>query len=203
MYRTPQALIRRTSPRARIALIPVVIFAFAFPGAASADKGGKPRRDTTAPNVAIASPLPGGALSGTVTVFGSASDNVQVAKVEVAVDGTYRLAQASSAWSAALDTTAYVGGSHTISARATDSSGNAAVTSVTVSFDNAAPDTTAPTVAVAAPASGVTVSGTATVSGSAFDDLQLARVEIGVDGGVHRLASGTAAGASRSTRLRS
>ena len=52
-------------------------------------------------------------------------------------------------------------------------------------------DRTIPSVAIAAPSAGATVSSTITVSGSAADNASLARVEVGVDGGAYRAATGT------------
>ena len=47
----------------------------------------------------IASPAAGATLGGTVTVSGSASDNVSVSKVELRVDGNaYQLASGTSSW---------------------------------------------------------------------------------------------------------
>ena len=94
--------------------------------------------DTTAPSAAIAAPSSGSILSGTIMVAGSASDNASVSRTEVKVDsGTWRTATGTNSWNHALDTAAYADGSHTISARSTDSSGNvSAPTSVTVTFDN-------------------------------------------------------------------
>lgn len=96
--------------------------------------------DTTAPTVSILAPSPNSSLAGTVTVSGSASDNVAVASVAVSVDGgPYSGASGSSSWSYQLDTAAYLNGTHTISARAMDSSGNSKVTSEFVNISNSAP----------------------------------------------------------------
>jgi hypothetical protein len=95
--------------------------------------------DTTPPVIAISAPTSGSTVSGTITVAGSASDNAGVAKVELAVDGSYSAAQGTTAWTASLDTTALSNGSHTLTARATDTSGNTATTSVTVTASNGLP----------------------------------------------------------------
>jgi Bacterial Ig domain len=100
-----------------------------------------PPPDTTPPTVAISAPADGSTLSGTVSVSGSASDNVGVSTVQVSVDGTadggaYHAAQGTSSWSYSLDTTTLTNGSHTISARATDTSGNVYTTSESVTVQN-------------------------------------------------------------------
>ena len=161
-------------------------------GTAEAGKTPPRKRDTTPPSVTIAAPLAGSTVSGIVSVSGTASDNAQLARVEVSLDGgAYRLAQGTATWSFALDTAAVPSGSHTISARATDGSGNAAVASVSVNVKNTTADTSPPAVAVVAPANGAVVSGTISVSGTAFDNVKLARVDVAVDGGAFQSATGT------------
>jgi hypothetical protein len=93
--------------------------------------------DTTPPQIAISSPAPDSTLHGTLTLAGSAPDNVQTTKVEVSVDGApYRLAEGTDSWTYALDTTTLPNGAHSLSARATDSSGNTAATAETVTVQN-------------------------------------------------------------------
>lgn len=95
--------------------------------------------DTTPPKVSIATPSAGTSVAGTTNVSGGASDNVAVAKVEISVDGgTFGQAQGTTtSWNYALDTTSLTNGLHTLTARATDTSGNAASTSESVSVQNA------------------------------------------------------------------
>ncbi|WP_157202565.1 Ig-like domain-containing protein [Calidithermus chliarophilus] len=93
--------------------------------------------DTTNPTVGFTSPAAGATLSGTVSVAGTASDNVAVAKVELSVDGgAYRLAQGTANWSFTLDTTGLGNGAHTLTVRATDTSGNTASASLGVNVSN-------------------------------------------------------------------
>jgi hypothetical protein len=159
---------------------------------------GKPARsaDTTPPTVSITAPGAGVTVAGTVTVSGKAADNSSLTSVAVKVDaGAYKTATGTSAWSAPVDSTAYADGTHTITAQATDGAGNRTTATVTVTVQNAAAtppaDTTAPTVAFAAPTAGATLSGTATVSGSAADDTSVVAVATSVDGGTWTAASGT------------
>ena len=93
--------------------------------------------DTTAPSVNIGSPANGSTVSGTITVSGTSADNVSVSKVETSVDGgAYSMASGTTSWSRTLDTTTLSNGSHTISARATDTSNNVRSTSVSVTVSN-------------------------------------------------------------------
>ena len=95
-----------------------------------------------APTLTITAPANGATVSGTVAVTGTASDDAGVAKVEVSVDGgSYSAASGTQSWSASLNTTALSNGTHTVSARATDTGGLTAVKSISVNVSNS---TTAP-----------------------------------------------------------
>lgn len=93
-------------------------------------------KDTTPPSVSISSPGAGSTLSGTVTVTASASDNVAVASVQFALDGTSLGADATAPYTASLNTTSFANGGHTLTATATDTSGNTAVASIPVTISN-------------------------------------------------------------------
>jgi Bacterial Ig domain len=148
------------------------------------------------PSVAIGAPTSGATVAGTIAVSGTASDDVGVARVDVQVDGgTWTTASGTTSWSSSIDTTALANGPHTIAARATDTGGLQATTSIAVSVSNAIavvpPPDAPPTIRMGAPASGATVAGTIAVSGTASDDVGVARVDVQVDGGTWRTASGT------------
>ncbi len=95
--------------------------------------------DLVEPTVSISSPLDGALLiSPTARISGTASDDVGVDKVECSTDAvTWVLASGTTTWS--VDLTLFEG-SNVIYARATDSSGNTATTSVTVTVEVAPPD---------------------------------------------------------------
>lgn len=179
----------------RLAAAAVAFVFFAMGGTASAGKpgggGGKPKADTTPPSVKISSPAAGAAVHGTITVAGTASDNVQVASVAVSVDGgAYAAAAETTSWSFGLDTRALADGAHTVTARAKDAAGNTSTASVGFSSSNTA-DTTPPVVAISAPSGGATVGGHVSVSGTATDAGGLAGVSVSVDGGLPQPATGT------------
>jgi hypothetical protein len=90
-----------------------------------------PTPDEVAPTIAITSPQNGATLpSSAVTVTGTASDNVAVQAVQISLDGvTWVNAAGTGSWSASLT---LVVGENTIHARATDTSGNAAATTISV-----------------------------------------------------------------------
>lgn len=92
--------------------------------------------DLTPPTVTLTTPTDGTTVSGTISVAASASDNVAVASVQFTLDGNnLGAADVTSPYSVNWDTTTVAAGAHTLSAIATDTSGNtttAAATTVTV-----------------------------------------------------------------------
>jgi hypothetical protein len=175
-----------------LVVIPVTVNVSAAAAAPPTCKKNCSTADTAPPSVSIASPTSGSSVSGSITVSGTASDNVSVAKVELSLDGgAFATATGTSAWSSSLDTRNYQNGTHAVVARATDKSGNSATTSTTVSVSNVTADVTAPTVAISSPTAGATVTGAVTVAGNAADNSTVTRVEVAIDGGAYVLASGT------------
>jgi leucyl aminopeptidase len=93
--------------------------------------------DTTPPTVAITAPSSGATVTGTTTISASASDNVGLSRVEFWVDGALKGSDTSSPYSYSWDTTAVANGSHTLVAKAVDTSGNVGTsTSVGVTVSN-------------------------------------------------------------------
>ncbi|MBI4249222.1 MAG: hypothetical protein HY611_06945, partial [Elusimicrobia bacterium] len=158
--------------------------------------------DTAPPGSAIESP--GAAtVTGLDSIFGSASDNKEVASVEVAIeeastgfwwDGQSFAESLSSIFLSAQSFVPSAGvfwtfqgppssslsaGDYAIYVRATDGFGNAqpALTSKTVQFQP--PDLALPVSYISAP-SGNTAGGLAAISGSASDDIAVAAVEVGL-----------------------
>jgi parallel beta-helix repeat protein len=93
------------------------------------------------PNISITFPADGQTFStDTVTVSGTASDNIGLSKVEVKVGtGAWQIASGTASWSTTVTLSQ---GSNTIYARATDTSGNTNDTSVTVTLDTEPPQVT-------------------------------------------------------------
>jgi hypothetical protein len=167
--------------------------AVASPGVPKGGGGGGGKKDTTPPTVAFVSPSQTAALSGRVTVSGTASDNVQLARIDVSVDGgAFQQASGTSAWTLALDTTAYADGGHTLRARATDAATNTSFATLSVTVQNSVTtDTTPPAVAITLPSMGSSVTGDISVTGSASDNGSVSKVEISIDGGSYSPAQGT------------
>jgi hypothetical protein len=134
--------------------------------------------DTTPPSVSVTSPANSALLHQTVTVSASATDNVAVASVQFQVDGqNLGSAVTAAPYSVSWNTAAVADGSHTLTAVATDTSGNTASSTVTVAVDN-----TLPTGSITAPTAGATVSGSTSVTASASDNMAVASVQFQVDG---------------------
>ncbi len=97
-----------------------------------------PVLDSVPPVVEITSPANNSALTATsVTVTGTASDNVAVEKVEISLDGTtWTVASGTASWSASVSLQP---GANTIYVRATDRSGNQATTRITVTVQPVQP----------------------------------------------------------------
>src|SRR2546430_15113708 len=123
-------------------------------------------KDTTPPTVSITSPAANATLSGTANLTASASDNVAVASVQFKVDSANTGAAVTAApYTYALNTAALSNGNHTLTAVATDTSGNTAASAgVPVSVNNATP---APSIASLNPTSGL-VGMSVTITGANF-----------------------------------
>ena len=134
--------------------------------------------ELTPPSVSLTAPASGVTLSGTVTLSADASDPSSVSRVEFLVDGTPLGTDTLRPYSFSWDTLTVAGGSHTLTARATDTHGNVGTsTPVIVTVDNAAP-----AVALTSPASGATLSGVISLQAEATDDVGVTRVEFLRDG---------------------
>jgi len=96
--------------------------------------------DTVPPVVSITTPSTGSTVSGSITVSASASDDVGVAGVQFKLDGTNLGGlQTTAPYNQSWNTTIVSNGTHTLTATATDTSGNTATSdAVTVTVQNAA-----------------------------------------------------------------
>ena len=103
-----------------------------------------PAADTTPPTVSLTAPADGATVSGTVTLTSTASDASGVAGVQFLLDGNPLGAEDTSApYSLPWASTAVANGSHSLAARARDSSGNTATSTaatVTVANGGTGPD---------------------------------------------------------------
>ncbi|RKZ28052.1 hypothetical protein DRQ36_10955 [bacterium] len=91
------------------------------------DNGTGPSSDTEAPTVTITSPASGYTTSGSVIISVEATDNEEVSKVELLVDGSVKSTDTTSPYSFNIDFSSYSEGAHSVVAKAYDSSDNTAV----------------------------------------------------------------------------
>ncbi|MEK9207287.1 MAG: Ig-like domain-containing protein, partial [Patescibacteria group bacterium] len=100
--------------------------------------------DTTPPTVSITSPTGGSTQLGSITITATASDNVGVAGVQFKIDGVNLGAEdTNSPYSIIWNTTSYTNANHVITVTGRDAAGNLFTSiSITVSVNNALPDTT-------------------------------------------------------------
>ncbi|MGA1821284.1 MAG: Ig-like domain-containing protein [Thermoplasmatota archaeon] len=148
--------------------------------------------DTEKPVVSIESPVEGAVFNiDSITVSGTASDNSCTCRVEVNVNGgNLMMATGRQSWSIDI---ILEEGDNFITARATDDSGNVGFDSVTVQYEILEPvDATAPEISITSPSSGTqTAEGRIEARGTASDEKGIEKVEIKLNEGSWRIASGT------------
>jgi Domain of unknown function (DUF1929)/Bacterial Ig domain/Glyoxal oxidase N-terminus/Galactose oxidase, central domain/Kelch motif len=132
--------------------------------------------DTTPPTVSISAPADGTTVSGSsVTVSATATDNVAVGKVQFLLDGNPLGSPVLQApYTLNWDSTTVANGTHSLSARATDTAGNVATaTAVSVTVNNPVPTGATVDTSISTDGRGPV---SASVSTSAAGDLLLAFV---------------------------
>jgi hypothetical protein len=77
------------------------------------------------PQISITSPAQNARVSGAVSVYVNATDDLGVTKVELYVDGTMKDSVRSAPFTAKWDTKKVAAGTHTLMCKAYDGSGNA------------------------------------------------------------------------------
>lgn len=149
------------------------------------------------PSVSISQPASGSLVNTNPPVIkGTASaGSLALARVEVSIDGgSYVSANGTTSWTYTPPSALSSQASHTVNARAVDTSGNfSSVATVTFTIDN-----TGPVITISSPSNGAvfnTAPGQSTVnitvSGSATDPAGIQSVEVSVDAGTFTAASGT------------
>ncbi len=136
-----------------------------------------PPADTTPPTVSISAPLSGAVVGGTISVQGSATDNVSVSSIQFYVDGVLSTSTTTSPFSFSWNTVGSTNASHTLTVKAYDPSGNVGSASVTVTVNNVAP-----VVTITSPTSGATVSGTVSVQGTVTTSAGISQINFYVNG---------------------
>jgi hypothetical protein len=162
--------------------------------------------DTTAPTVSLAAPLGGSTVSGLVPVTVNAADNVDVARVDLLVNGTVVATDTGAPFSFSWDSTGVANGKASLSAVAYDAAGNAgSAPAVSVNVSNVtttvANDTTPPVVSINNPVGG-TVTGNVSVSVSAADNAGASGIKMTlmIDGVTKATGSGGSLGYNWNTK---
>lgn len=138
--------------------------------------------DTQAPSVVINNPLSSSTVKGAVAVDVSASDNVEVAKVDLFVNGKLWATSTTAPHSFAWDTTTSADGMVSLVANAWDNSGNmAASKAISVKVSNVI-DVQAPTVTFTSPSNGSKLGNSTTVSISANDNVGVDSITLSING---------------------
>lgn len=111
--------------------------------------------DSSGPTgVAITSPANNSTQQGAISVAVQASDNVDVTKFELLVDGQVKVTDTSPPFTMTLDTTTLSNASHQLTARAYDAANNMTTSgAISITVNNSAPggDSTPPTVTLPIP----------------------------------------------------
>jgi len=150
--------------------------------------------DTTRPTVTITSPTSGTtytASSSSLTIAGTASDNVGVTQVTWTNDrGGSGTCSGTTSWS--QNGISLSSGTNVITVTARDAAGNTRSDTLTVTYTP--PDTTRPTVTITSPTSGTTYttsSSSLTIAGTASDNVGVTQVTWANDFGPGGICSGT------------
>src|SRR5438477_595016 len=120
-----------------------------------------------APTVSISSPANGSTVSGTITISGVAS-GLAITSVQLSVDGgSFANASGTTNWSFSLNTNSFSNGSHTLSAKVSDSAGLSATSSV-VNFSVNNASTSSDCTLFSSPSGSSSNSGTSSSSPKSF-----------------------------------
>ncbi len=174
-------------------------------GSASNPTGGtttpNPVSDTTAPTSAVLSATPGD--KQVALAWTEAFDDVGVTHYEVWRDTTYvnNLPATARSYTVTNLTNDTSYGLRVVAYDAAGNYKNSNVESVTpIAATQSAPDTTAPVVSITSPANGVVVSGNVTISAKATDNIEVASMQIYIDGKLYATTAADSLTTSWNTR---
>ena len=137
--------------------------------------------DTVPPVVSITSPSANAVLKGKATITASATDNVGVTRLQIAIDGANVLTTGAASGSYLWNTAPARNGAHTIVAQAFDAAGNVGSSQINVTTKNR--DTIPPQIVITSPTQNQKVVGkTLVVTVTATDNNAVTYVEYHLDG---------------------
>ncbi len=138
-----------------------------------------PAVDTTPPTINITTPTNNSEVMGTIQIQASASDNIDINKIEFKLDGNLLGEDTSAPYSYSWNTLTIPNGSHQLSAIAYDTAGNQNTSSVTISVNN---DTTSPTISITSPRNGSWVKGIIDITTQSTDNIAVVSTLFKLDG---------------------
>lgn len=136
--------------------------------------------DTLAPTLTVTSPAEGAAVSGTVLVTATATDNVGVNRMEFSIDDVYKQTVFTAPFTYSWNTAGLTPGSHRITVVVYDARWNATIVNRTVTVSNG--DLQPPLLAFTSLVNGSIVTGNVNVQATASDNVAVRQVELFVDG---------------------
>lgn len=148
-----------------------------------------PILDDVSPTITITNPTNNADVTGTFSVSVDASDDVEVNRVELYINGILSQEDTTVPYTFSVDDTILNSGANQIEARAFDSSDNTASDQITVNI--LVTDTTAPTITIINPIDGQTISGKTKITVLASDESGIDTVKIFVDGTLKTTLSGS------------
>jgi len=148
-----------------------------------------PILDDVSPTITITNPTNNADVTGTFSVSVDASDDVEVNRVELYINGILSQEDTTVPYTFSVDDTILNSGANQIEARAFDSSDNTASDQITVNI--LVTDTTAPTITIINPTDGQTISGKTKITVLASDESGIDTVKIFVDGTLKTTLSGS------------
>jgi chitodextrinase len=92
--------------------------------------------DVTAPTVSLTAPANASLVTGTLSITGSAADNVGVTRVDLSIDGVVVATDFTAPYNFSVNTLTVANGNHLLTLTAYDAAANSATSSVTVFYNN-------------------------------------------------------------------
>lgn len=149
--------------------------------------------DATAPQVSILSPAAGSAVSGTIDIRVTATDNVAVERLELWLNGAKAGESPGPSVDFTVDTRNYADGLLQVEVRGVDAAGNVGSASQSLQVMNAG-DTTAPVATITSPKNGAVIKGkTVNVGATSSDNVGFVRLELYIDGALYAASSTSSA----------
>jgi len=141
---------------------------------------GAPPAGDNPPAVSVSEPANGATLSGSVNFAATASDDNGVSKVEFYIDSTSVVEDTSVPYSTTLNTTSYGNGGHTLKAKAFDTAGQSAESSISVTISNTGGDSENPSVNIVKPEGNPYswTSGDLYIKVTALDNVAVQKIEL-------------------------